>query len=123
MRLLYVHGQDIAFPLSRILKEKGTETDDYIIYRAVPCPEMPQYIREAIKNKSITDVLFFSARAGENFVSISRRSGLEKYICEINALCISVRVLKSVGALQWAGRYVADSPDRKGMISLLNTAT
>ncbi len=122
-RLLHVRGQETAFPLAQALTGKGIETDNYIIYRARPVQSLPGKCMEAIRNRQVSHVMFFSARAGENFVRIIRRAGLVEDFGSINALCLSVRVVKSIDILPWSVTYIAQRPDRESMLELFKSAT
>ncbi len=118
-RILHVRGEDAAFPLVQSLTEAGIIADNYVIYRAVPVSCMPDEAMEGILCGEIFCVMFHSARAGANFTRIVSRAEAADALKKTNALCLGVRVLKSIEFLPWAREYAADRPSREGMLEML----
>ncbi len=118
--LLHIRGNDVACPVAETLTNAGFKADNFVVYEAVPVTEFPEETMAAICNDSISHTLFLSARAGSNFAALVDDLGLGERLRAINALCLSVRVLKSIDVLPWAMTYVASRPDRESLLELLN---
>jgi uroporphyrinogen-III synthase len=72
-----------------------------------------------IDERKIAAIAFFSLRTAEAFVEEIIKYERTSLLKTIKALCISERLLESVNKVEWGGVHVASTPDRKGMLHLI----
>ena len=118
-KLLYMRGEQGAFPVAERLKQAGFEVEELVVYRATLTQDLSQACLQAIKNCKIDAVTVFSKRTAENFVRLAEKNGLLQALKGIKLLSISPSVLESVRAYECAGAYAALTPNASGMIRLI----
>ncbi len=119
-RFLHVRGRDVAFPIGDSLREKKIAIDDLVVYEAVPVGGFSHAFADLLGRGAIGVVTFYSKRTAENFLHLIKGSGFESTLSGIKALSISPRVLECVRMHLWADLYVSETPDREGMLKVLN---
>ena len=118
-RFLHIRGEDIAYPIAKTIGYGGVNADDIIVYRAKAVQDFSTSFVSAIKDDEIAAVLFFSKRTADNFLDLIKRNGLSEKLSAIKSLSISARVLECVRVHNWMKAYVSNSPDRSGVLRIL----
>lgn len=115
-RLLYIRGRDVA---GAVIAPPGFQIEELIVYRAEKATHLSDACRAHIESGRIAAATFFSVRTAEAFVALAREKGIESGLKATKALCISQGVVECVRPISWAGTYAAQTPDRQGMIALV----
>jgi uroporphyrinogen-III synthase len=117
----YLHpcGVHMAVNLQEYVRDTNIEILGLPLYTARKVHTISPESLSRLKGGDIEAVLFFSARAGEQFAVMAQEKGFAYGLRATNALCLSARVLKSIKQLPWHNMYISPSPDRKGMLGLL----
>lgn len=116
---LYVRGEDISKDLKAIVGAKGLRLRESIVYRSVPAESLTLPLLRAIDNKTLFGIMFFSAKGGRVFCDLIEQYDRAPRMRTTKALCISEGVLQSVSVLPFGGSLIAETPDRYGMIKIL----
>jgi len=122
-RFLHLCGRHIAFPIVGKLNEAGVAADMLVVYEAVQAAVFSDDFVRYLRDGKIEVVTFFSKRTAEAFVDLVREnfneSESEALFSGIKSLSISTAVLECVRVLAWDASHVSDTPDRAGMLALL----
>ena len=118
-KLLHVRGRNIAFDIAKELAESEIIIDSLIIYKSEMVSKIDDNILNAIKNRKVDFISFYSQRSGEAFVNLVGKYGIESYLSSIKCLCFSEMVLNSVSNLEWGCTHVCDNPEEEEMIKLV----
>ncbi len=116
---LYVRGADISQDLTGILAKRGVSMQEWIGYKAIPAQNLSINLLKRLDDRKIEGILFFSKRGGQVFAELMEQYDRVPRMRTTKALCISDTVLKSVSVLPFAQTLVAVTPDRYGMMKLL----
>lgn len=123
-RFLHICGADVAYPVADILSEQGVATDALVVYAAAAVRRFSAEFMEALLAGRIGVVTFFSKRTAEAFVAATRAEerfadGFEGVFSGIKFLSISPSVVECVRIFDGAEMYVSETPDRAGMLKIL----
>lgn len=116
---LYVRGAEISKDLRKIVGAQGLRMDEFVAYRSVPAQALSLPLLRAVDAKALAGIMFFSVRGAGVFRDLLEQYGRAARMRTTKALCISEAVLQSVSVLPFGGSLVAGTPDRHGMIKLL----
>lgn len=117
--VLYVRGSYVTFPMQVELEALGFLVGRLTVYDTVPSESLSDGAVEAIRAGEVSAVTFFSKRTAESFIACVEEAGLLSALASIKALCISETVLNYVQLYLWQDTYAAESPDGKGISSLI----
>lgn len=117
--LVHVRGLDVARDLSEDLGREGFRVQKLIVYKAQDVDRLRDETLYALGSGALDAVTFFSKRTAQVFLRNVEEANLSGALADIKALCISESVLKCVQAFSWSGTYVAQRPNRQGMLELL----
>lgn len=116
---VYVRAADISQDLRQILAKNDLFIDEFIGYKADPVQNLSLNLLKALDNREIYAVLLFSNRGGRVFAELIEQYGRAVRLKPTKALCISDSVLQSVSVLPFQRGLIARTPDRYGMMELL----
>lgn len=116
---IYVRAADISQDLRQILAKNDLFIDEFVGYRANPVENMSLNLLKSLDNQEIYAVLLFSNRGGRIFAELVEQYGRAVRLKPTKALCISDSVLQSVSVLPFQRGLIARTPDRYGMMELL----
>lgn len=116
---LYVRGEYISKDLKSALATKQVSCRELTAYRSVPAQNLSMQLLKTLDARDVVAVLFFSAKGGRVFCDLIEQYDRAARMRTTKALCISEAVLQSVSVLPFGEGFVADTPDRYGMIKLL----
>ncbi len=109
---LHIRGVDAA-------REFGPHVRGLVAYKAEMIDRFDDDVVQKFKRKSVDCVGLFSVRTAQNFKALIEKAGLDDDLKSVSLLSISDDVLKCVRTLNWKNIYVADVPDREGMVRTL----
>lgn len=122
-KLAFIRGQDIAYPLSNQLKKHGFGIDEYITYKTTPTKTLTSEAAQKIKNENCSAITLYSKKTAEYLIETLEKTALLPHLKQTKLLCISPSVLEYVHSKMphntWQGTYSAQTPDRDGMLSLI----
>ncbi len=116
---VYVRGRDVSKDLRGLLAGQAVTIQEFTAYRSVPAENLSLDFLRSLDRKEVAAVMFFSAKGGHVFAGLMEQYDRTSRIRTTKALCISEAVLQSVSVLPFGGSLVAETPDRYGMIKLL----
>lgn len=120
---IYVRGEEVSQDLSQILGDLGVNIDEIMAYRTIPAENLSINLLKSLSAREIKAVMAFSAKGARVFTDLARQYGREGQFKIIKALCIGEGVVQSVSVLPFQEVVVAYTPDRYGMIKLLDQLT
>lgn len=116
--MTHVCGAHLALPLEERLGENGYDINKISIYSAEKTEALTPGLCTALGRNDPVHVLFFSARAAQNFESLVVQDGLGAELAQTLALCLSARVADALDQALWGDIFVSRKPDRTGMLDL-----
>lgn len=119
--IVYIRAEDISTDLKSILGKQGQKLDEILAYRAIPAHNLSIRLLHALDKAEIKAVCVFSARGGQVFSDLMEQYGRTVRLKTVTALCLSEHVVKSLSVLPFKRCVVSETPDRYGMIKLLET--
>ena len=117
--LVYVRAADVSFDLKGFLTEKGLKITEIIAYHADQVQNLSIKLLHALDRGQIKAICVFSARGGQVFADLIEQYGRTVRLKTVMALCLSEHVVQSVSVLPFQRCVVAPTPDRHGMIKLM----
>jgi uroporphyrinogen-III synthase len=116
-----VRGADISTDLREILKKSGIFIGEIVAYAAHPIEKLSHSLLKSLDNREFEAVMLFSARGGAHFAALMEQYDRAVRLKQTKALCLSEAVLQSVSVLPFQKALVAGTPDRHGMLELIET--
>ncbi len=116
---IYVRATEISYDLASNLYEKGIFLQEIVGYQAHNVQNLSIKMLQALDKGKIKAVLLFSARGAQCFADLIEQYGRQNRLKAVQALCIAPSVLKSVSVLPFKDIQIAKSPDRHGMMELI----
>ncbi len=118
--LLHICGRYVAFPLAKKLNEHNLSVKILEVYDSLLVHQFSKEFIDALNAKKINAITFFSKRTSEAFVKNVQLHQCENLFSGIKALSISEAVLNYVRILPWQQSYASKSPDREGMLQIID---
>lgn len=116
---IYVRAADVSQDLKQILAKNDLFIDEFVGYKANPVENLSLNLLKSLDNREIYAVFLFSNRGARVFAELVEQYGRAVRLKPIKALCISDSVLQSVSVLPFQRGLIARTPDRYGMMELL----
>ena len=117
--LLHLAGDQTAGKLVERLKNKGFDAKHRQVYESRAANSLPSTVADKIKGRKIDGVLFFSPRTAHIFNQVIQASGLEEYLGNSIAICLSQNVADIAAKTDWKKIHVSEKPTEQSMITLL----
>lgn len=114
-KILYVRARDIVQPFT----VEGKDVEEITLYHTEKTKEISQNCLDLMKAGAFSSVLFYSARTAQIFVELAEKHGIKECLKQCKALCLGDSMIEYVTNLQWKNVAVAKTPDREGMLQLL----
>jgi len=112
----YPRGEHISRPF-----DPNINIESDIFYTAEALESINPEIEQQIINGEFSHITFFSKRTAENFSRIIKRTdGVKPALHKTKALCLSNSMIEFLQLLPWQSIEVSPSPNREGLLSLLN---
>ncbi len=118
--LLHISGRDVAGDLSKLLEKAGFHVACEKLYRATRVTNLSAITQGMIKAGQISHIPFFSPRTAKTFITLIKKAGLENYLTEITALCLSSAVSDVIKSLCWHEILTAKQPDQVSLFDLID---
>lgn len=119
--LLYISGKHQSFDISSYLISKKFNIKTVILYEVRAKKRFPKKIIQAIENKEIDALLFYSPRVAEIFMKFIQEKNLVNQVKNFDVFCISAKVAKKIENIGCRRILIANSPDQKSIFSLLDS--
>ncbi len=117
--LLLPVGAGYGTELAETLRAQKFAVLRRVVYVARPVSALPETAREALAQKTVAAVLFFSAASARAFAVAVRRSRLADTLAGVEALAISQTTADALCPLPWRSIRVASKPDQDGLLAWL----
>lgn len=118
---IYVRAEHVSRDLKEILVKNGLKIHEFVNYKAVPAQNLSLSLLQGLDRREINAVAFFSGRGAEVFAGLVEQYGRTVRLKPVKALCISEHVVQSVSVLPFHQALLAETPDRYGMIKLVES--
>jgi uroporphyrinogen-III synthase len=119
-RLLHIAGSAAAGDLAGALRAHGFEVDRSVLYQARPVPALSAPATRALSAGEIDFVLLFSPRTAAIFARLVVAAGIAPDLDGAAALSISATANRALDGLPWHERLVAERPDQRALLDLLD---
>lgn len=119
--LLYLRGRDVTMDIASALKAKGFKVEERISYIAHAAEALSDEVIDALKNKQLGYISFFSPRSARIFEDLVKKANLQGSIESVSALCLSTQVVNSLTVLPWKKRLVTAAKHGDAMVDLIKT--
>ncbi|PZO86082.1 MAG: hypothetical protein DI626_07030 [Micavibrio aeruginosavorus] len=119
VRPLYVRAENISVDLTVMMAARGIVMDEIVAYRTVPAESLSLNLLRKLDKREVAACLFFSRRGAETFTSLVQQYDRAYALRTTKALCIGEGVVESVSVLPFAQTLVSQTPDRDGMMELV----
>lgn len=113
--LLHVAGSKVAGDLAGMLAKAGYTYRRSVLYDARPVAALPQAAQAAIADGAAAGVLLYSPRTAALFRDLALAAGLEGFVENLTAFCLSANVAARAGA-GWRRVVVAVRPTEPSLI-------
>ncbi len=115
--LLHVGGVNLAGDLISRLRSKGYKTDHIALYHTVAASALTREVRNAMANREIDGVLFFSPETARIFVALVVGALCEKALADMTAFCLSEAAAKAANRISWGHLVISDRPAAASLIA------
>jgi uroporphyrinogen-III synthase len=113
--LLHVAGSKVAGDLAGMLAKAGYTYRRSVLYDARPVAALPQAAQRAIADGAAAGVLLYSPRTAVLFRDLVLAAGLEGFVENLTAFCLSANVAARAGA-GWRRVVVAVRPTEPSLM-------
>ena len=120
--LVYAHGKDIKYYLHDILEEDGYSIQNLVVYDAVARTEMAPDIVEALKNKQLTHVAFFSERSVKIFLQQLQHHKIEDMAQHLETIAFSQDIAQQLFGSRWKAVHVLEYPSLNSFLQFCGSA-
>lgn len=117
-KMLYVRARDIARPLV----VQNQEIDEIVVYHTEKTKEISKNCLDLMQEGAFSHILFYSSRTAQCFSELVEKQGVQGCLNQCQALCLGDSMVECIANLQWKHIAVAKTPDRQGMLELLETS-
>ncbi len=117
--LLHVAGSQVAGDLAGRLMAAGFVVRRAAIYDARKATALSAGTLEALRQRRVDAVTFFSPRTATAFVTLCRDADALPLLARTVALCLSRAVALAAGAAAWRAIVIAPRPDQEGLLRCL----
>ncbi len=118
---VYIRAEHVSRDLNGILAKNGIEIREIVGYQATPAQNLSLSLLQSLDKREINAVAFFSGRGAEVFAELIEQYGRTVRLKPVRALCISEHVVQSVSVLPFHQALLAETPDRYGMMKLVES--
>jgi uroporphyrinogen-III synthase len=115
--LLYLAGEVRAGDLAALAPAHKVET--CVVYSAVPKTELAFETVKALRNGRVTDVLHYSRRLAETYLTLAGAAGISDAALKPRQLCLSEQVAAPLRAAGAADVRAAKEPREEALLALL----
>jgi len=120
-RVLHVAGRAVARDLGELLAPAEIAVDTAALYDAVQARSLSKALVSALYARTVSGVLFLSARTAGAFGTLVNESGYASMVTSSTAICLSEAVASVARQLAWGSILVAERPTVDLLLALLPT--
>lgn len=113
-------GEELAFDIAAGLQREGVNASSHVVYRMVPTIWIEEDIVSALDEGAIDGVLFYSAKAAENFETLMAQASRFQILETLTAYTLSPRVARALTG-QWKEIKRAAVPREEALFALLDS--
>jgi uroporphyrinogen-III synthase len=118
--LVHVAGSETRGDLVLRLKERGFTLRSEVVYDAIAATELPEAASDALRERRLDAVMFYSPRTARIFATLVARSGLLDACGHLMAFCISAPTAADLGPITFREVQIAPHPDAVALLALLD---
>jgi len=117
--LIHLTGKHTAIDIQHALRTKGFCVKKHVVYEAKPARQFAPETQQALDNRAIQSVLFFSPRSAAIFAKLLQ-DNKQTIICRsMTAICFSQNIAGALQGTTWKELQVAKRPQMECLLSLL----
>ena len=117
--VLHFCGMDVSVALKTQITAHNLQVRTYPLYKAAARTDIPRDVLRQIKERKISDILFYSERTVRLFVDLCEKYRITEFFSHTRVLCLSQAMVKSVKQLPCQEIMVAHTSSTRGMLDLL----
>lgn len=117
---LYIRAETVSQDLKTLCAAKGLTINEAVAYRTTSVENLSIDLLRKADSRQIAAIMFFSARGAQVFADLIQQYDRTLRMKPIKALCIGEGMIHSLSVLPFSDVKVASTPDRHGMIKLLD---
>jgi uroporphyrinogen-III synthase len=117
---LYIRAETISQDMKTLCSARGLAINEAVAYRSTPVEKLGIELLKKADSRQIAAIMFFSARGAQVFSDLIQQYDRALRMTPIKALCIGDGMIHSLSVLPFSEVKVASTPDRHGMIKLLD---
>jgi len=114
-KFLHIRGEMVA----QQMQSDRNDIESLIVYRSAMASELSENCRYLLQSGAITRIVFFSKRSAEAFTALIQKYGGESALQHCEALCLGDSMVESIKILDWKAMRIAQTPNRQGLLNLL----
>jgi uroporphyrinogen-III synthase len=118
--ILYLRGDVTALNLTDILQQADFVITELITYRSIIKNDFARATIDAIKDRKISIVPFFSSRSAENFINLVKKNQLDNYFSAVKAFALSKNIATILDYINWGEIKIANIPTQQELINLFD---
>lgn len=117
--LVWVSGAAISTDLTAELGALGFRVERRVAYRTILAEALPPAVVQALRERSVEGVLFFSPRSAEAFARLIVEADLVAECADVAAYCMSDAIARAASKLAWRAIHVAETPSKAALVGTL----
>lgn len=117
---LHFSGEILALDIVSQLRVKGYTANQQIAYQTLYLSHLSSETLQALNNREIFAILFYSPKTSENFAKIIHSQRLEDTLSNIYALSLSPAIEDKIKFLSWKGSYSAQEKTSDSVLESLD---
>lgn len=119
-KIIYPCARITSVNMAEKLQPLGFSIETVILYDSLPLKELPADIRQKIRTRQITDIIFFSVRGATTFKDLVNSDHSLKIACKrIHCLCFSQAIAHQMKEFPWQSVHISAKPDIPSLIELI----
>lgn len=118
--LLYLSAKHIFGDLKTDLETAGFTVDRREIYEMVASRSFSKKAKNLLERGEIDYIPFYSSRSALIFTELINKAGVEKYLKNISALCLSPAIKDVIRNLKWQQILTAEKPTQYDLFQQIN---
>ncbi len=115
--LWYLSGEVIRGTLQETLRMAGFHVKRHIVYQIEQAKDFPTSFALDLKAHVISHVLLFSPHTTILFSRLLKERGLDQYMPQITAVCLSAEVAAAATRLAWKDVWISPHPTVQAMMA------
>ena len=89
------------------------------MYKTIPTNKLSSIFKDKLQQGDFQGIVFFSSESAKIFSRLLKKEGLEKYIKDLNAFCLSPQIAKNITNYGFKATMYPKNPNISAIIKLL----